>query len=138
MKNFLPPKLQELFFLKMKFALTSSVATLVDIGLFLLLFYFLIPDELTANTIAYTIAVIVNFSLQKKFVFSLERKVSTTFILAVGVSAIGLGWSNLIIWKLIQYLFFQTTPYMTKLVATGIVFFWNFYMKRFVFEKKFV
>jgi len=27
---------------------------------------------------------------------------------------------------------------LTKLIATGIVFFYNFYLKRYVFERKFI
>ena len=123
--------------LKFKFALTSLVATVIDYSLYLVLVYSLFTP-LVANTIAYTIAVIINFALQKKFVFSMERKATTVFWLAVGVSAVGLGLSNLIIWTLIQYPFFVKNQYATKLVATGLVFFWNFYMKRFIFEKKFV
>ena len=137
MKNLLPKKLKELFILKLRFALTSSIATLADYSLYLILVDTFFPP-LIANTIAYTIAVIINFSLQKRFVFSLNRKISTTFILAICVSIIGLGLSNLIIWSLIQYPFFTQNQYLTKLIATGLVFFWNFYMKRFVFEKKFI
>jgi len=129
--------MKELFLLKFKFALTSLVATVIDYGLYMILVYqFFTP--VVANTIAYTIAVIINFTLQKKFVFSMEREAKRVFLLAVGVSVIGLGWSNLIIWTLTQYLFFMEYQFLTKLIATGLVFFWNFYMKRFVFEKKFI
>ena len=137
MKDSLPAKMKELFLLKFKFALTSLVATVIDYGLYMILVYqFFTP--VVANTIAYTIAVIINFTLQKKFVFSMEREAKRVFLLAVGVSVIGLGWSNLIIWTLTQYLFFMEYQFLTKLIATGLVFFWNFYMKRFVFEKKFI
>jgi len=137
LKDSLPAKMKELFLLKFKFALTSLVATVIDYGLYMILVYqFFTP--VVANTIAYTIAVIINFTLQKKFVFSMEREAKRVFLLAVGVSVIGLGWSNLIIWTLTQYLFFMEYQFLTKLIATGLVFFWNFYMKRFVFEKKFI
>ena len=123
--------------LKFKFALTSLVATMIDCFLYLLLVY-TIFSPIIANTIAYSIAVIVNFSLQKKFVFSMQREARKILLMAIGVSVIGLGLSNLIIWLLIKYPFFIKYQYATKLVATGLVFFWNFYMKRFVFEKKFI
>ena len=123
--------------LKFKFALTSLVATMIDCFLYLLLVY-TIFSPIIANTIAYSIAVIVNFSLQKKFVFSMQREARKILLMAIGVSVIGLGLSNLIIWLLIKYPFFVKYQYATKLVATGLVFFWNFYMKRFVFEKKFI
>lgn len=129
--------MKELFLLKFKFALTSLVATVIDYGLYMILVYQSFTPVI-ANTIAYTIAVIINFTLQKKFVFSMEREAKRVFLLAVGVSVVGLGLSNLIIWKLTQYSFFMDYQFLTKLIATGLVFFWNFYMKRFVFEKKFI
>ncbi|MFT4758966.1 MAG: putative flippase GtrA [Paraglaciecola sp.] len=137
LKNLLPTKIKELFLLKFKFALTSLVATALDYTLYIILVYQSFTPVL-ANTIAYTIAVILNFSLQKKFVFSMKRKERTVFMMAIGVSVVGLGLSNLIIWSLTQYPFFIEHPYVTKLIATGLVFFWNFYMKRFVFERKFI
>lgn len=130
-------KIKALFLLKFKFALTSLLATALDYTLYIVLVYQSLAPVL-ANTIAYTIAVILNFTLQKKFVFSMKRKERTVFMMAIGVSVVGLGLSNLIIWELTQYPFFIDYPYVTKLIATGLVFFWNFYMKRFVFEKKFV
>ena len=130
-------KFGELIRLKFKFALTSLIATGIDYGLYLLLVYTLF-EPVIANTIAYSIAVVFNFLLQKQFVFTTNRKPSTVFWMAMGVSVFGLGWSNLIIWGLTQKAFFMQHQYITKLIATGLVFFWNFYMKRFVFEKKFI
>ena len=137
MKELFSNKIKALFLLKFKFALTSLVATSLDYTLYIVLVYQSLAPVL-ANTIAYTIAVILNFTLQKKFVFSMKRKERTVFMMAIGVSVVGLGLSNSIIWGLTQYPFFIDYPYVTKLIATGLVFFWNFYMKRFVFEKKFV
>ena len=94
-------KFGELIRLKFKFALTSLIATGIDYGLYLLLVYTLF-EPVIANTIAYSIAVVFNFLLQKQFVFSTNRKPSTVFWMAMGVSVFGLGWSNLIIWGLTQ------------------------------------
>jgi putative flippase GtrA len=81
---------------------------------------------------------IVNFFLQKRFVFALQRKVHTAFILAIVVSLGGIALGTLIIWALNHWPFFQVHQYITKLCATGLVFFYNFYLKRFVFEKRFL
>ena len=43
-----------------------------------------------------------------------------------------------IIYGLSQIEFFNERQYITKLCATGFVFFYNFYLKRYVFEKKFI
>lgn len=69
-------KLKKLFFLKVKFAMTSSVATLVDYGLYLALVYSVLSPVLS-NIVSASCGMIVNFFLQKRFVFNLQRKVST-------------------------------------------------------------
>lgn len=136
MKDFLN-KVQELGLMKAKFALTGSVATIVD----MILFYFLEKYMFTAviaNIISYSVGMVINFILQRRFIFDLQRKVSTAFIGSLLVSLGGLGLSTLIIYVLNQYAFFQTLPIAAKVIATGVVFFYNFYLKRYVFEKKFI
>lgn len=130
-------KLKKLFFLKLKFAMTSSVATLVDYSLYLLLVYTLFSPVLS-NIISASCGMIVNFFLQKRFVFALRRKVSTAFVMTILVSVGGIALGTTIIWALNHWEFFQVYQYVTKLVATGLVFFYNFYFKRFVFEKRFI
>lgn len=130
-------KLKKLFFLKVKFAMTSSVATLVDYGLYLALVYSVLSPVLS-NIVSASCGMIVNFFLQKRFVFNLQRKVSTAFALAILVSLGGIALGTTIIWVLNHWAFFQIHQYLTKLVATGVVFFYNFYLKRFVFEKRFL
>lgn len=129
--------LKKLFLLVVKFAITSSVATLVDYFLYLILVYwFLAP--VPSNVISYSCGMVVNFFLQKRFVFDLRRKVYTAFFMAIAVSLGGLALSTFIIWSLNNWPFFQVHQYVTKLFATGLVFFYNFILKRFVFEKRFL
>ena len=129
-------KLRKLFLLKAKFALTSSVATLVDYLLYLALVYTILPP-VHSNIISASCGMVLNFFLQKRFVFDLQRKLSTAFIMAVTVSIGGIILGTTIIYFLTKMDFFQQHQYITKLMATGIVFFYNFYLKRFVFEKRF-
>ncbi|MFK7937296.1 MAG: GtrA family protein [Saprospiraceae bacterium] len=136
MKDFLA-KARELIWMKAKFALTGSVATVVDMTLF----YFLEKYATTAviaNVISYSCGMVINFILQRRFIFDLQRKVSTAFLGSLLVSIGGLALSTLIIYILNQYAFFQELPIAAKIIATGTVFFYNFYLKRYVFEKKFV
>ncbi|MEL7119488.1 MAG: GtrA family protein [Bacteroidota bacterium] len=129
-------KLQKLFMLKAKFALSSLVATSVNIGLYMLLVnkvFAPVPSEI----IAYSVAVVINYILQRKFVFSLKRKEWQAFTGAMLVSLGGLILSTLIIYLLNLVPFFQENQLITKLCAVGIVFFYNFYFKRFAFERRF-
>ena len=123
--------------MKTKFAASSGVATLVDMGLFALLAKItLIPVEII-NIITSLVGMIVNFILQKKYIFQLNRKVRTAFILSLIVSLGGIFISTSIIYGLKTISIFHAYPILAKLIATGIVFFYNFYLKRFSFEKKF-
>lgn len=134
MNNF-RKQLSTLFGLKLKFAATSIVATVTDYVLYLLFVnYFFQP--IVANIAAYSIAVVVNFFMQKRFVFALQRKTSTAFALSMAVSAGGLGLSTLLVWLFNKNEFLSNYQFLVKLLATGLVFFYNFYAKRFAFEKR--
>jgi len=135
--NGIVEKLKKLFFLKLKFAMASSVATLVDYSLYLALVY-TVFSPVPSNIISASCGMVVNFFLQKRFVFDLQRKVSTAFMMAILVSVGGIALGTSIIWGLNHWGFFQVHQYVTKLFATGLVFFYNFYLKRFVFEKRFI
>lgn len=129
--------LKQLILLKFKFGLSGLVATAINYGLYLALVHRVFPP-VTANLIAYSTAVVVNFILQKRFVFESKGKVSTIFLRAMLVSVIGLGIDTAIIAGLSSIEFFNTHQAITKLISTGIVFFYNFYFKRYAFEKKFI
>lgn len=122
--------------LKLKFAGTSSIATAVDYSIYAALTYFLGFTQQMAHLCSATVGMIVNFFLQKRFVFDLKRKTSTAFLLAITVSIGGIFLGLFIIDQLNQYSFFASNPIASKIGATGIVFFYNFYFKRYVFEKR--
>jgi len=119
-----------------KFALSGAFATAIDYFLYLLLVHFQ-WSPLSANITSYTASVVVNFAMQKRFVFDLQRSVSKAFALAMLVSLVGMGISTFIVVTLSTWTVFNDRQYIIKLIATGIVFIYNFYFKRYVFEKKF-
>lgn len=128
-KNFFIPKL--------KFAITSSIATAIDYGIYILLTTMLITSNSTAHAISYTVGMIINFFLQKRFIFLLQRKFYQAFGLSVVFSIIGWlisqGLFNLLI---VYFVFFQEHGILAKIIVTFVIFFYNFYTKRFSFEKK--
>ena len=75
-----------------------------------------------ANFIAYFSGVIVNFILQKKFVFESNGKLSSIFLKAMLVSFFGYLLDTAIIYGLSQIPFFDEHQTVTKLISTGIVF----------------
>ncbi|SRR6056297_47134 len=125
-KSFIIPKL--------RFAASSSVATIADYVLYLLLVTTLSP--VVSNLISATTGMIINFVLQKRFIFQLKRRVYEAFGISLLTSIIGIGLGTLLIWFLNQYAFFENHQYVTKAIVTGLIFFYNFYMKRFAFERR--
>jgi len=128
-------KIKELFKLKIKFAGSSTIATIVDYCLYqVLIYYSFMPAK--ANLISAGTGLIINFILQKKYIFDLNRKLRTAFVISLISSLIGLAISTLFIHNLSKIDFFDKYQIITKALATGLIFFYNFYTKRFAFEKK--
>ncbi|MCB0805335.1 MAG: GtrA family protein [Bacteroidales bacterium] len=129
--------IKEFVFPKVKFALTSSVATAVDYGIYIFITVGLSANESLAHAISYTVAMILNFLLQKKFIFTSMRRTSTIFILSVSFSLIGWLLSQGVFNLLIHSIsFFNHYDILAKLLTTAIIFLYNFYTKRYAFEKK--
>lgn len=122
--------------LKAKFALSGLVATSVDYGLYMLLVDRIFPP-VVSNIISYSIAVVINFLMQKRFVFKLRGSVNHAFVISMIVSVIGLLLSTGLVYGLTKIEFLDQRQYLLKLIATGIIFFYNFYMKRYAFERRF-
>jgi len=119
---------------KIRFGLAGIVATAVDHVLYLILIAGM--AEWKASFISYAIAMVVNFFLQKRFIFDLKRKPGVAFLLSMTFSLGGLFFSAFLVKFFSQYPFFAANRYLNKLTVTGIIFIYNFYTKRFAFEKK--
>jgi putative flippase GtrA len=91
-----------------------------------------------SNLIASGLGMLVNFFLQKKFIFKLERNIKLAFVISLASSVVGIGIGTSMLYGMSQLIFFARHQYIAKAVVTGIVFFYNFYMKRYAFERKFV
>ena len=128
-------KLKNIIIPKVKFAITSSVATLIDHLIYIILINWFI--ESIANLISYSIGMFINFMLQKKFIFILKRKLYITLIMSIFFSLAGLSLTTVLIHFFSRNTFFSQHKYVNKLLATGIVFIYNFYTKRFAFEKEY-
>ncbi|SEP58335.1 GtrA family protein [Neolewinella agarilytica] len=120
---------------KIPFAMTGLVATGINYGVYLLLVDRFLPPG-PATVIAYSSSVLLNFVLQRYFVFELNRSVRSAFALSMVVSAFGLLIDWAIVVGLHTFPLLGNEEWIIKLAATGIVFFYNFYAKRRVFEGK--
>lgn len=123
----------ELIKKKIKFASTSAIATAVDYALYLFLVEYFLPP-VYSHIISAGCGMIINFFLQKRFVFVLRRKIQWAFALSILSSLIGIALGTVFIYGLNFIPFFEKYQFITKLIVTGIIFFYNFYTKRFIFE----
>ncbi|MDA1122570.1 MAG: GtrA family protein [Bacteroidetes bacterium] len=123
------------FLPKIKFGATSSLATAIDYVLYLVLVDNYLPP-LYSNLISSFVGIIANFFMQKRFIFELRRKVYHTFLLSFSFSLIGMAISTTIVTLLSRIDFFSDYQFITKIIATVIVFFYNFYSKRLAFENR--
>lgn len=131
-------QLKRLFKMKLRFAMTGAVATSVDYFLYLWLVDWQGWPPVRANVLSYSCGMVLNFLMQKRFVFELKGSSMGAFGLSALVSLGGMALSTGIVYGLSQIVFFSENQYITKLIATGLVFFYNFYLKRYVFERKFI
>lgn len=130
----IPDQLKAFVIPKVKFASTSLVATVVDYTIYLLLVYSGF-NKIYSNITSASIGFLVNFFLQKRFIFTLRRKVHSTFLMSMTFSAAGIGISTFLIYLFNKNPFLDHHQYLTKLLVMGIMFFYNFYTKRIAFEK---
>lgn len=129
-------RISELLGKKARFAIGGGLATGIDYLIYFPLFaQGVVPAK--AQVLAYSVSVVFNFLFQKFFVFEQAGSTRSTFLLSMLVSVGGLGISTILIYGLNQIPFFHQYQILTKLLTTGIVFFYNFYCKRYVFERRF-
>ena len=131
-------KLIELARLKAKFFVTSGISTLLYWGVYFLFRDVFLMNPVLSNVLGYSLAVLLNFTLQKLFIFDLNRSQQTAFLMSVAVSVGGLGLSTLFVFLLSKLAFFQTYELLMIMTVSGVLFFYNFYLKRYAFEKKFI
>lgn len=115
-----------------RYAVVGGIAFIIDWVALYCLTEFGQFHYLAAAAAAFVLGVSTNYLLSLKWVFELravnDRSVEFAVFAAIGV--VGLGLNELFIW------FFTETMaiyYMaSKLLATGLVFFWNFYARKVI------
>ena len=120
-----------------RFGLTSGAATLVDFLLFRFVFYFIFPI-FYAEILANLVGMVINFILQKRFVFNMKRKQWAAFGLALGTSIIVMLIGAFTIQKLEGIPWFKDHITITKILVIGMKFVFNFFLKQWAFEKRFL
>lgn len=115
-----------------RYFFVGGAAAAVDIGLFFLFAKLLGYNYLMVGCLGFIFATAVNYFLSIRFVFRsgtrFTKKTELAFIYAV--SLIGLGLNQTMLFILVDRVGAELM--LSKLVATGAVFLWNFSARNFI------
>jgi len=122
-----------------KFSITGLLNTIIDFSALNFLVQIFAWSVIPANTVSFSLAVINSYFLNKYWTFKDKHPVHIKqFSIFVGVSLIGLGLSNLLIYTGLQI--FQAYDFglafawhynIAKAVSALIVLIWNFLASKF-------
>jgi putative flippase GtrA len=108
----------------------GGVAACVDIGLFMLFAQHFGLPYLRVSAASFVVATLVNYLLSIRFVFVSGKRFRRRWEVALVflVSAIGLVLNQAILAFCVESL--ALSLLFSKLAATGVVFFWNYFARR--------
>lgn len=120
-----PPDIQQFI----RFSIVGVCNSIIDFSLYITLLSFNVY-YLAAHGFAWMVAVCFSFVMNKYWTFrSFEHKVImqqyTKFFI---VNAVGLGLSTMLLYFFVDYL--NVSKIIGKILAIGIVLFWNFFMNK--------
>ena len=117
-----------------RFAIVGLINFGIDVAAFSITFYFLGIHLIIANTIAYCLATINSYLMNKYWTFAGHSApdISTSeFARFLLFNIGGLALSNITVFLLAEFLL----PLVAKLGAVGVTFVWNYLtIRRFVFR----
>lgn len=113
----------------------GGVSALVEWGVFSLLEYLLNMPYLVAAIFAFIVSTTTNWYLGRIFIFKVssytDKRTKELFLVFL-VSAIGLGFNLLLMYLFVDVIGMNTNLLKTiaKVLATGIVFIWNYLSRK--------
>lgn len=119
----------------LKYLLVGAIAATIDFSIFGLLVYLIGIPWYWAGCIGFLIATSVNYLLAVSFVFKSGVRFNRSYEVGLVflVSLIGLLLNQIILYLCIESFFIN--PLIAKLMATGGVFFWNYFARsKYIFK----
>lgn len=117
-----------------KFLSVGVIATLVDWAIFYLLAGYLGIFYLLSLAVSYLASTVLNFFVNRRFTFgNKSRKIHVQFMSFIAIALVGLALNEAIIYGLVHYLFSSTAgPVVmaSRIIATLVVFLWNFVLNK--------
>jgi putative flippase GtrA len=118
-----------------RYLLVAVAAFAVDFGTYTILVKAVNVHPVIAATAGFMLGIIVNYLLSIRWVFD-KRSHSTKYELTVFtvIGLVGLGLTDLIVWLIAVEA--GKDELVAKIVATAIVFFWNFGARKIILFNK--
>lgn len=117
----------------LNFFLLGGLSTLIDISTYFLLIK-LETHYTFAIIIGYTLGFVSNFILGRRYIFTAGKKISKVCVELVFVFSIALVGLllNMAIVYLLSFSIAKIDPLFSRVVAIGVVFFWNFLARKYL------
>ncbi len=113
-----------------KFCVVGGSGVFVDFSVTYLCKEWLRMNKYVANSLGFLCAATTNYALNRVWTFqNNDPDIAGQYLRFLGIALIGLGINTLTIWLLHRLL--RMNFYAAKLIATGVVTFWNFFMNYF-------
>ncbi|WP_432708412.1 GtrA family protein [Pedobacter sp.] len=107
-----------------KFGITGMSGMVVDFSLTWLFKDVLHVNKFLANAIGFSAAVMSNYFINRIWTFQNKAKISKQLAAFITVSVIGLLLNSMVIYVFNNLLLLNF--YLSKVIAVGLVFIWNF------------
>jgi putative flippase GtrA len=120
-----------------RYAVVGGIATVVDFGIFTLFAVTMAYPYLLVGASSFAAGTLVNYLLSIRFVFAsgVRFKRRTELAMVFLVSSVGLALHQLFLYLFVEFLALHLLA--AKVLATGLVFSWNFGIRRYyVFAAK--
>lgn len=118
----------------LRFLIVGGGCFLLEYALLYSFTEFMDIPYLTSSAIAFTISLLVNYVLCIAVVFHAGKQTKGEVLLFFATSVAGLGINQIAMWFFVEV---ASLWYMfAKIIASGIVMFWNYATKRYILKGK--
>jgi putative flippase GtrA len=114
-----------------KFLLLGVLSTAIDYVVYSLLIIFDI-NYIIAILVGYSMGLLANYYIARRYIFTEGTKLKNShreFVAVVSIAVVGM-LLNMAIVKFLSYSFWHIDPLYSRIVAIGIVFFWNYFLRK--------
>ncbi len=114
-----------------KFLLLGLTTTAIDYAVYSIVILLGI-DYVIAIILGYSLGLLANYSIGRRYIFTSGAKLKSSkheFIAVVAIAVMG-ALLNIVIVKLLSYSLFTLDPLYSRIIAIGVVFFWNYFARK--------